>query len=51
MKTIEERAFHLAKEFGSTKTNKESAIYRACIRMAEEQIDIALEVYQKGLCF
>lgn len=35
--TNEERAAHIAQEFGATKSNKERAIYRACIRMATEQ--------------
>ena len=34
--TKEEIAEHIAKEFGSTKANKEQSIYRACIRMAGE---------------
>lgn len=41
--TIEERALHIAQEFGSTKANKEQAIYRACIRMAKEQLEIDIE--------
>lgn len=51
MKTIEERAMHIAREFSLSKANKESAIYRACIRMAKEQIDIACDVYQKRVMF
>lgn len=43
MKTIEERAFDIAKEFGSTKSNKVRAIYRACVRMAIEQQKIDFE--------
>lgn len=35
--TTEEKALKLAQEFGATKANKEQSIYRACIRMAEEQ--------------
>lgn len=40
MGTIEERALYLSRIFGATKANKESAVYRACIRMAEEQREI-----------
>ena len=43
MKTIEERAFDIAKEFGSKKSNKVRAIYRACVRMAIEQQKIDFE--------
>ena len=42
MGTIEERALYLSRIFGATKANKESAVYRACIRMAEEQREIDL---------
>lgn len=40
MKTIEERAANLAKEFATGKQNRETAVYRACIRMATEQREI-----------
>lgn len=37
MKTIEERAANLAKEFATGKQNRETAVYKSCIRMATEQ--------------
>lgn len=37
MKTIEERAANLAKEFAAGKQNRETAVYKSCIRMATEQ--------------
>lgn len=46
--TREERALHIAKEFGATKANKEKSIYRACIRMAEEQKAIDKENAHKA---
>lgn len=49
MKTIEERAAHIAQEFGATKSNKERAIYRACIRMATEQKAIDDKLYEDAL--
>lgn len=49
MKTIEERAFDIAKEFGSTKSNKVRAIYRACVRMAIEQQKIDFEQTREWL--
>lgn len=39
MQTKEEIAFKISKELGASKANKESAIYRACLRMAGELED------------
>lgn len=45
MKTIEERAANLAKEFATGKQNRETAVYRSCIQMATEQREIDVEEF------
>lgn len=50
MKTIEERAANLAKEFATGKRNRETAVYRSCIQMATEQKQIDIEKAELNFC-